>query len=84
MDTLARLKSIISEELICQPVDLNDTDTFTAIGLDSMDLTELVLACEETFHVEIFNEVLEAFPMTVQTIGDLHQTILRAQGTSAA
>lgn len=46
----ARLKKIIKDHM---GRDAEDDSTFDDLGCDSLDLVELVMACEEEFGIEI-------------------------------
>lgn len=75
---LKKIKSIIAEELICQPIDLNETDTFTSYGLDALDKVIIATLCDEAFGIQI----PESETSAILTIADLHAAVLR-QGITA-
>ena len=58
MDTLEKLKSIISNQLgIDKEKIVESADFTTELGADSLDVVELVMAFEEEFEIEIDDEV---------------------------
>lgn len=57
---LERLKEIIAEELNVEAEEITEDSNFKEdLGVDSLDLFELVMALEEEFNVEIPSEDLE-------------------------
>ena len=65
---LEQLKAIIAEYSEINPDEITtDTVLRTEIGLDSLQLANLVVAIEEAFDVEIS----ERDALTFQTIGDV-------------
>ena len=65
---LEKLKAVIEENLSVEGVEITeDTDFKEALGADSLDLFELVMALEEEFGTEIPSEDLEK----LATVGDV-------------
>lgn len=56
--------SIISDSL---GLEVSKEDSFDALGLDSLDMLDLILECEHTFNVSIDSEEI----MKLHTIKDL-------------
>ncbi|MBR6771079.1 MAG: acyl carrier protein [Lachnospiraceae bacterium] len=57
---LKRVKEIIEEQLNLENVDITEDTRFKEdLGVDSLDLFELVMAFEEEYGVEIPSEELE-------------------------
>ena len=58
MDTLERLKTIISNQLGIDKSKIVESADFTKeLGADSLDVVELVMAFEEEFEIEIDDDV---------------------------
>ena len=65
MTNLEKLEQIISEYKELEPGSLTAETTFEELELDSLDLVDMTMACEDTFGVTIeLNDNLK-------TIGDL-------------
>lgn len=74
---MERVFELIEEQLHLTGVELNEDSSFRDdLGVDSIDLVELVMAFEEEFGVELAYEDLEK---NVKTIGDFVE-FLREQG----
>lgn len=62
------LKALIVEELNIEEAEIKETSSFKEdLGVDSLDLFELVMSLEEKFEVEIPSEDLE----NLLTVGDV-------------
>ena len=62
------LKKLISEIFEVDPSELHmDTSFFTDLSADSLDMYELILACEEEFDLEFGDN---AASLDIDTIGD--------------
>ena len=58
MDTLETVKSILSEKVDVS--HLKEDDKLSDLGLDSLDLAEIMISIEETLGIEFTsNEILE-------------------------
>ena len=65
---LEKVKEIVAESLNVEESTLSETTSFKEdLGVDSLDLFEMVMALEEEFEVEIPTEDLE----NIKTIGDV-------------
>ena len=65
---LEKIKSIVSEQLNISPDKITpESSIIDALGADSLDVVELVMALEENFGVEIPDEEAEK----ISTIGDI-------------
>ena len=65
---LEKVKEIVAESLNVEESTLSETTSFKEdLGADSLDLFEMVMACEEAFEVEIPSEDLEQ----ITTVGDV-------------
>lgn len=73
--TLHNLKEIIAAHLCADAADIDLLDTFTALGLDSLDHAELIMDAEDQFEITI----PEADAAGCHTVAGLYDCILRAQ-----
>lgn len=65
---LDRVKEIIEEQLNLDGVEITEASNFKDdLGVDSLDLFELVMAFEEEYKIEIPTEDLE----NIKTVGDI-------------
>ena len=65
---LEKIRKILEEELNIDPEDVNeDSDFRDDLGVDSLDLFELVMNLENEYGVEFPAEELE----TLRTVGDV-------------
>lgn len=65
---LEKIREILEEELNIDPEDVNeDSDFRDDLGVDSLDLFELVMNLENEYGVEFPAEELE----TLRTVGDV-------------
>ena len=63
-----KLKSILVEELSLNPDDITpDAELANDLGVNSLDLADLVLLCEERFDVTIDDDDIQKFT----TVGDV-------------
>ena len=51
--TFEKVKEIIVRELGLDESEVNEDTSFEALGLDSLDIVELLMAIEEEFGIEI-------------------------------
>ena len=57
MSVLEKIKNIVSEQLDVDPQDIKPESAFVDdLGADSLDLTELIMAMEDEFDLEIDDE----------------------------
>jgi len=76
---LERVKEIIIEQLSLEDVEIIEKTSFKEdLGVDSLDLFELVMAFEEEYGVEIPTEDLES----IQTVGDII-TYMKSKGVKS-
>ncbi|MBQ8163611.1 MAG: acyl carrier protein [Clostridia bacterium] len=71
-----KLKSILVEELSINPDDITpDAELTNDLGVNSLELADLVLMCEEEFGIEFNEEDMHKF-ITVGDVADfLEETI---------
>lgn len=73
---LEKIKEIIEEKLGMDDVELTEATSFKDdLGVDSLDLFELVMALEEEFNTEIPSEDLEK----LTTVGSVMEYIKNKQ-----
>ena len=65
MATLDTIKELLEENLDINPDDVTEESTFESLGIDSLDMVELICEIEERCEVE-FGE-----PEGLVTVGDL-------------
>lgn len=65
MATLDTIKDILQENLDIAPEDVDEDSTFESLGVDSLDMVELICELEERLDVD-FGE-----PEGLETMGDL-------------
>ena len=65
MATIDALKEILNENLDIEPEKVVETATFDELGIDSLDMAELICDIEERLDIE-FGE-----PEDLETVGDL-------------
>ena len=65
MATIDSLKEILSENLDIEPEKVTEDATFDELGIDSLDMAELICDIEERLDIE-FGE-----PEGLETVGDL-------------
>ena len=76
MATFDKVKEIVVEQLGVDASEVNIDSTFIdALGADSLDIVELIMAFEEEFNVEIPDEVAEK----IKTVKDAVELIDKAK-----
>ncbi len=71
---LDKIVDIIKEQLNIDDIEITEETSFKDdLGVDSLDLLELVMAFEEEYDVELDPEELEG----IQTVGDIVSYIKR-------
>lgn len=69
---LERIKELLEEQLSCDVSHItNETSFQDDLGLDSLDLFELVMALEDEYDIKLPSKELESF----KTIGDVMRYI---------
>lgn len=69
MATIDTVKEVLEENLDINPESVNDDSTFDSLGIDSLDMVELICDLEEKCDVD-FGE-----PEGLETVGDLVEYI---------
>lgn len=65
METLQKLETLIADYKPVEPGSLTPETTFASLQLDSLDMVDMAMACEDAFGVTV--EVNE----NLKTVGDL-------------
>lgn len=66
-DTLQKIINLIVQELKIEPNDVRVNASFQDMGVDSLDMVQIIMKCEELFGLEIPDDVAETF----HTINDV-------------
>lgn len=76
---LEKMKEIMEEQLNVDVTDIDESTSFKDdLGLDSLDLFELVMAFEEEYGIELPAEELE----NISTVGEIIEMI-KSKGVEA-
>lgn len=65
MASIDTIKAILEDKLDINPADVNDESTFDSLGIDSLDMVELICELEDQMGVD-FGE-----PEGIGTVADL-------------
>ena len=75
MFNIDQVKKIIAETLSLNPEDVTPEKTFSEdLGADSLDQVEIIMKIEDTYHIEIPDEVA----MEIHTVGDAIEQLKKA------
>ena len=69
MATIDVIKDVLQENLDIEPEEVDEDSTFDSLGIDSLDMVELICELEERCDIE-FGE-----PEGLETVGDLVEYI---------
>ena len=75
MPTLSALIQILSDKAILYPEQIQISDTLKDIGLDSLDIIQLVHEIEDHFEITLPES---AYPDPTTTVATLHATLQKA------
>lgn len=65
---LDKMKDILVEQLECNPEDITMKSLLVDdLGADSLDAIDIVMSVEDTFKVEVPDEIIEK----IETVGDI-------------
>ena len=76
MATIDTVKEVLQENLDLDPEEITEESTFETLGIDSLDMVELICDLEERCGIE-FGE-----PEGLETVGDLVNYIDSLQGAA--
>ncbi len=69
MDVMQTIKTLLNDNLDVDPSQVNESSTFDSLGIDSLDMVELICDLEDELDIE-FGE-----PEGLETVGDLLEYI---------
>ena len=78
MDSLANLLALVADHAVIAPDQIGAFDTLRSLGLDSLDIVDLVLEIEAHFEIEIAEH---QYPDTSTTVAHLHDLIQTLQAS---
>lgn len=65
---LDKMKDILVEQLECDPEDITmESLLIDDLGADSLDAIDIVMSVEDTFKIEVPDEIIEK----IETVGDI-------------
>ena len=64
MSTVETIKSILQENLDIDPATVDEASTFDSLGIDSLDMVELICDLEERLEIDLGE------PEGIETLGD--------------
>ena len=65
---LVKMKDILVEQLECNPEDITmESLLVDDLGADSLDAIDIVMSVEDTFKVEVPDDIIEK----IETVGDI-------------
>lgn len=73
--TWLNLTALIEDYIVVDPGTVQATDSLSSLGIDSLDLTKLILEIEDLFEIELADDVAG----NCHTVADLYEAILNAQ-----
>lgn len=65
LDTLEIIQNLLQENIGIDPSEVNEDSTFDSLGIDSLDMVELICSLEDEMDIE-FGE-----PEGLETVGDI-------------
>jgi len=66
---LEKVRELIAEKINCEPGSITEETKFADLGIDSLDVTELVMSIEDEFNIEL--EINES----MVTVADLIKAV---------
>lgn len=76
-DTLQTLKKIIAEKLDLSPDKITAESTMEDIGLDSLDIFDIIFRAEDAFNIKVSNYQVEL--KTLQDVVNLVDQLIKEQ-----
>ncbi len=74
-----KIKALLVEELSLNEADITpEAELVNDLGVNSLELADMVLLCEEKFNIEISDEVISKF----STVGDVADYLAEITGES--
>ena len=62
-----KIAALLAEKLECEATEIKMETEFSVLGIDSLDVMELLMTLEEEFDTEITDEMIEG----MKTVGDV-------------
>ncbi|NLL46005.1 MAG: acyl carrier protein [Clostridiales bacterium] len=50
---LEKIRELIADKIDCEPGTITEETKFSDLGIDSLDVTELVMSIEDEFNIEL-------------------------------
>jgi acyl carrier protein len=69
------IKRIIAKQLSRAPEDISDDSDLTSLGIESLDLLEIVYEVETQFGIQIPYNANEPGAVALSTVGDVVRTV---------
>jgi acyl carrier protein len=69
------IKRIIAKQLSRAPEDITDDSDLTSLGIESLDLLEIVYEVETQFGIQIPYNANEPGAVALSTVGDVVRTV---------
>ena len=67
-----KIAEILAEKLDCDPSEIKEDATFADMGIDSLDITELIMNIEDEFDIELeMDKSLERVSDLVKKVEEL-------------
>ena len=80
MDTIAdRLRMILVGQIGCDPEDVTDTSTLADMGVDSLDVIDIVIAAEAEFEAEFPDDGI-GLDMTFAQLVRVIEAAIKSEG----
>jgi acyl carrier protein len=74
-EILAKLRTILVEQLTCKETEVTEDATFDDLGADSLDQLEIVMAVEEEFALDINDDEAEQITTVAQAIDHIEREL---------
>ena len=81
MDIVDDIKSIISKQVGIPVAQLNADSRLDAIGVESLDVIEIIFALEEKYKIAIEINANETTPLAFETIGQVAAAVCELLGS---
>ena len=77
VDVHARARSVVSEQLGVEPKQIEPGKPLRELGMDDLDLVELIMALEEEFDIAIPDEAVDDEAVTTHRLAEVVVELLR-------
>ena len=66
---LEKIRELIADKINCEPESITEETKFADLGIDSLDVTELVMSIEDEFNIELeINESMVAVSDLIKAV----------------